>query len=93
MLALADRGDSDAQNDFALLCLEQEQYKFALHYFHLAADQNHADAMHYLSTLYAKGLGVERCADTALVWLTKAASQGHMIARAQLTAITGAYRL
>lgn len=89
LLALADEGDSDAQNDFALLCLEQGQLEFALHYFRLAAEQNHADAMHYLSALYAKGEGVEQCADTALVWLTKAASRGHAIARAPLAGITG----
>ncbi len=86
LLAEADRGNSDAQNDLALLCLEQGQHAFALHYFQRAAEQNHADAMHYLSSLYEQGLGVPPCSDTALVWLTKAAACGHAIARAQLAA-------
>ncbi len=81
LLALADRGDSDAQNDLALLFLEQELYDFALHYFHLAIAQNHADAMHYLSNMYETGTGVEQCSETALIWRTKAAAFGHQIAR------------
>ena len=81
LLALADQGNSDAQNDLALLFLEQQLYDFALHYFHLAIAQDHADAMHYLSDMYEKGTGVEQCSETALIWRTKAAAFGHEIAR------------
>lgn len=81
LLALADQGDSDAQNDLALLFLEQQLYDFALHYFHLAIAQDHADAMHYLSDMYEKGTGVEQCSETALIWRAKAAAFGHEIAR------------
>lgn len=84
LLALADQGNSAAQNDLALLCLEQGEYELALQYFNLAAAQNHADAMHHLSALYETGTGVEPCADTALAWRSKAAAFGHQIARVQL---------
>ena len=86
----ADRGDSTAQNDLALLFLEQERPDIAVQWFLLAAQQQHADAMHYLSELYQQGLGVEKCESTAMLWRAKAANQGHVIARAQMTAITGA---
>ncbi|PRB82662.1 tetratricopeptide repeat protein [Pseudomonas sp. MYb185] len=90
LLALADQGDSNAQNDLALLFLEQEFYDFALHYFHLAIAQNHADAMHYLSSMYEKGTGVEQCSETALIWRTKAAAFGQQIARREVLGPHGA---
>ncbi len=90
LLVEADRGDSAAQNDLALLFLEHNRADIAVQWFLLAAQQQHADAMHYLSTLYQQGLGVEKCESTAMLWRAKAANQGHLIARAQMAAITGA---
>lgn len=83
----ADRGNSQAQNDLALLFLEQERPDIAAQWFLLAAQQQHADAMHYLSTLYEQGCGVECCENTALLWRAKAANLGHLIARAQLASM------
>ena len=90
LLIEADKGDSAAQNDVALLLLEQNRPDIALQWFLLAAQQQHADAMHYLSELYQQGLGVERCENTAMLWRAKAASQKHLIADAQMAVITRA---
>lgn len=88
LLVAADRGDSEAQTDLALLCLEQDRPDIALYWFQLAAQQGDADAMHHLSGLYQQGLGVERCESTAMLWRVKAAGAGHAIARAQMSGIT-----
>lgn len=84
LLVEADQGCRDAQNDLGILCLEQERADIALHWFNLAADQGHADAMHFLSTMYQSGNGVERSDTTALLWRVKAAEAGHAIAKAQM---------
>ena len=84
LLVEADQGCRDAQNDLGILCLEQERADIALHWFNLAAEQGHADAMHFLSTMYQSGNGVERSDTTALLWRVKAAEAGHAIAKAQM---------
>ena len=56
LLMAADRGDREAQNDLGILCLEQQQMDIALYWFKLAAEQEHADAMHWLSKLYLGGI-------------------------------------
>lgn len=89
LLVSADRGDSAAQSELALLFMEQERPDLAAYWFQLAAQQQHADAMHYLSDLYQQGLGVEQSANQAMLWRVKAASAGHLIAQAQMAAITG----
>lgn len=87
MLALAEQGDQSARTDFALRLLELDRPGLALHWLQQAANEQYADAMHHLSRLYQQGQGVEQCADTALVWRSKAAVLGHGIARAQLSAM------
>lgn len=57
LLIAADQGDSAAQNEMGILCLEQEQLHIARYWFELAAEGGHADAMHYLSRLYLGELG------------------------------------
>ena len=84
LLVEADQGYRDAQNDLGILCLEQERADIALHWLNLAAEQGHADAMHFLSNMYQSGDGVERSNTTALLWRVKAAEAGHAIAIAQM---------
>lgn len=84
LLVQADQGCSDAQNELGILCLEQDRADLALYWFNLAADQGHADAMHFLSKMYQSGDGVERSETTALLWRVKAAEAGHAIATAQM---------
>ena len=90
MLLEADKGVCEAQNDLALLFLEQERPDIAFHWFMLAAQQQHPDAMQWLSYLYSRGLGIEPNETEAVLWLAKAAKAGHLIARAQMATITGA---
>ncbi len=89
LLVGADRGDADAQNDLAQLFLEFDRPDIAAHWFQLAAGQQHADAMHNMSALYLKGIGVDKGKSQALMWLSKAAAHGHVIAKAQLAAWAG----
>ena len=62
----------------------------ARHFLEQAAQQDEADAMHWLGTLCAAGLWDEPGADgdaLALMWTAKAAAQGHAVARGQLAAL------
>lgn len=56
LLVAADGGCAEAQNELAILCLEQDLPMLALHWFNLAAEQDHSDAMHHLGRLYAAGI-------------------------------------
>ena len=84
LLVAAAQGGSDAQHDLGILCLEQDRADMALYWFNLAADQGHADAMHFLREMYQLGNGVVRSETTALLWRVKAAEAGHAIATAQM---------
>lgn len=86
LLTGVDNSDPNAQNDLAQLFMECNKFESAHYWFRQAADQQHADAMQNLSTLYHKGLGIEKNKSEALTWLLKAATQGHIIAKEQLKA-------
>lgn len=83
----ADAGDAEAQNELALLFLGSNRPDIALHWLRLAANQEHADAMHNLGGLYIKGIGVLKKDNLGLMWLAKAAAFGHVIAEQQLAAL------
>ncbi len=87
LLADADAGNADAQNDLAQLFLDANRPDIALHWMRLAVDQEHADAMHNLATLYIKGIGLEKDETKGLMWLAKAASHGHLIAKQQVATL------
>lgn len=96
LLIEADRGVAEAQNGLGIFCLEQGQAAVALHWFKLAAEQEHADAMHHLSRLYLHGVeqagegqAVAPDRSQAFLWLSRAAVHGHIIAREQLAVWTG----
>lgn len=86
LLTGADNNDPEAQNDLAILFLEKKRPDIALYWLTCAANNEHADAMHYLSELYRKGHGVNKCENTAMMWLAKAATKNHVIAKQQLSA-------
>ena len=92
LLIGADKGDADAQNDLAHVFLKFDRADIALHWFQLAAEQQHADAMHNIATLYVKGLGVDKDESQVMMWLSKAAAHGHIIAKAQLATWMGVKR-
>ncbi len=53
--------------------------------FHLAAEQNHAEAQYILSTMYDAGQGLPQDDTQSAHWERKAAEQGHAYAQANLS--------
>lgn len=87
LLADADAGNADAQNDLAQLFLDANRPDIALHWIQLAVDQEHADAIHNLAMLHIKGIGLEKDGIKGLMFLAKAASLGHSIAKQQVATL------
>lgn len=87
LMADADAGNADAQNDLAQLFLDANRPDIALHWMQLAVDQDHADAIHNLAMLYIKGIGLEKDETKGLMFLAKAASLGHSIAKKQISTL------
>jgi len=87
LIKSADAGDVKAQNELALLFLEQNKPKSAVYWLELAAKQNFADAMHLLGCCYLEGNGLPKDENLALMWIAKAASLDHSIALAQIQSI------
>ena len=87
LLADADAGNADAQNDLAQLFLDANKPDIALHWIQLAVDQEHADAIHNLAMLHIKGIGLEKDETKGLMYLAKAASLGHSIAKQQVATL------
>ncbi len=83
----ADAGDAKAQNDLALLFLENNKLKSAVYWMELAAKQHFTDAMHLLGCCYLEGNGLPKDDSLAIMWIAKAASLGHPIALAQIQSI------
>lgn len=84
LLKAADSGDAKAQNDLALLFLENDKLKSAVFWLELAAKQNFTDAMHLLGRCYLEGNGLPKDDSLAIMWIAKAASLGHSIALTQI---------
>jgi len=87
LIMSADTGDANAQNDLALLFLENNKPQSAIYWLELAAKQGFADAMQLLGKCYLKGNGVDKDNNLAMMWVAKAASLGHPIALAQMKSI------
>jgi uncharacterized protein len=83
-LALADAGNTDAQNDMGQLFSNAGKPKIALYWLEQAASQGHADAMQWLGRCHIGGDGVPRNKNIGLMWIAKAAAHGHVIAQAQI---------
>lgn len=87
LIKSADAGNVTAQNDLALLFLEQNKPKSAVYWLELAAKQQAADSMHLLGCCYLTGKGLAKDDNLAMMWIAKAASLGHSIALAQIQSI------
>lgn len=87
LIRAADQGEVGAQNDLALLFLEQGKDKNALYWLDLAIKQNFADAIYLMGCCYLNGDGVPKDDNLALMWLSKAASLGHALALPQVQSI------
>ena len=84
VLEKADDGDVQAQNDLALIFLANAKPKSAIYWLELAARQSNADAMNLLAHCYAVGSGVAQDDNMSMMWLAKAAAQGHVISQGQM---------
>jgi hypothetical protein len=81
LIAAADAGGATAQSELALLFLEHGKPRSALYWLELAAKQGNADAMHWLGRCYIEGNGMLREENLGLMWLAKAAAEGHAISQ------------
>lgn len=88
VLERADAGDAEAQNDLALIFMSKDKYEPAIYWLELAAKQNNADAMTFLSQCYMDGNGVPKDENVCVMWLARAAAYGHQIAQRQMSKIT-----
>ncbi|MBC7620052.1 MAG: sel1 repeat family protein [Candidatus Saccharibacteria bacterium] len=80
-ILLADAGDAEAQDAIGQLFLMSEKYQAALYWFQQAAQQNNPDAMQWLGHCYINGKGVAKDEHLGVMWIAKAAAQGHVIAQ------------
>ncbi len=87
LLLDADAGDADALACLGTELLHAGRGAGAVSLLLEAAQMQHADAMHWLAHCHLQGLGVPRDPDLALMWLHRAAAQGHAVARAQSQAL------
>lgn len=87
LIGSADRGNAEAQNDLALLFLSHNRPKNAIYWLELAAKQKNSDAMHWLGRCYIEGRGTAQDENIGLMWLARAASQGHYISHTMMREI------
>ncbi|MDD2760402.1 MAG: hypothetical protein PHH11_08910 [Methylomonas sp.] len=87
LVARADAGDVEAQTDLALLFFAHDKAKSAMVWLELAAKQGFPDAMQWLGECYLRGKGVVKDQHLAVMWIAKAASLGHSVAKAQIEAM------
>lgn len=83
----ADAGDAEAQNDIGQLFSIAGKHEAALYWLQQAAQQGHSDAMQWLGRCHLSGAGVPEDEYMGVMWIAKAASHGHVIAKAQMNAL------
>lgn len=88
LLKSADAGSAQAQTELALLFLENSKEKSAVYWLELAAKQNFPDALHWLGKCYLRGEGFAKDENLAVMWIAKAASLGHAVAKLQIEALS-----
>ena len=87
IVAKADAGDHNAQNEVGLMFLENGKPKSALYWFDAASKQGNADAMHWLGRCYLNGDAVTKDDNLGFMWLSRSAASGHVISMAQMQAV------
>ena len=87
VLAGADAGKAEAQNDLALIFLANGKPKGAVYWLELAAKQDYASAMNWLGRCYIEGNGVPKDENLGIMWISKAAAHGDKISQGQMQAI------
>ena len=86
-ILLADAGNADAQNDVGQMFSIAGKPEAAFYWLQQAANQGNPDAMQWLGQCYARGEGVPMNENLSIMWLTKAAALGHVIAKTQMDEI------
>jgi len=71
----------------ALLFLSHKKSKNAVYWLELAIKQKHSDAMHWLGRCYIEGNGIDKNENLGLMWISKAAAEGHIISSEMMKAI------
>ena len=84
MVLKADAGDAAAQNDIGQMLSVHGKHKAALYWLQLAAEQDFPDAMQWLGMCYLNGNAVGRNDNLGIMWIAKAAANGHAIAMEQM---------
>lgn len=90
-LTTPDTNDADAQNDIGLIFLSASKHEEAIYWLKRSAQQENPDAMQGLGSCYLSGSGVPKDDYLGIMWISKAASYGHMIAKAQMAALWPGY--
>ena len=75
----AESGNVDAQHNLGMLYF-LKNYSVAAYWFDRAARQDFSYAQYNLAVMYLDGLGVKQNKESAIFWMQKAASQGHLMA-------------
>ena len=81
MRKAANQGYAVAQNYLGSLLETKKEYKAAIKYYVLVANQNDVQACTNLGYLYQQGTGVKKDADEAIKWTKKAADLGYSVAQ------------
>ncbi|MDP9607445.1 tetratricopeptide repeat protein [Variovorax sp. NFACC27] len=84
LIVKADSGDANAQADAGAMFFVEARFGAAVYWLDLAATQGNTDAMQWLGNCHASGLGVPKDESLAIMWIAKAASLGHPVARQQI---------
>lgn len=87
LIAQADAGNAEAQNELALLFQGKEKYKSAVFWLRSAMKKGSRDAMHWMGRCYIEGKGVPGNEDMGMMLLAKSAALGHAISQGQMAAI------
>lgn len=88
LIMRADSGEAEAQTDLAMLFLAHDKPKSAVYWLEQAAKQNCLDAMHWLGLCHLSGVGLAQDDNLAVMWIAKAAAQGHAVAKTQMEALS-----
>lgn|GEM_PF-4290294 len=76
---------SDMDYETGLVCINAGDYENACDFFRKAANCGHAGAQFYLGMMCINGLGLSYRREEGLMWLGRAADQGHAEAKRELS--------
>lgn len=86
-IARVEAGEADAYTEVGLRFFAAEHHEQAFHWFEIAAQKGHVDAMDWLATCYLEGLGAPVDRAAAMEWLGRAARAGHILAQEKIEAL------